>query len=401
MTVGFGLAIGGLAVAAPALVGLVGRVAGRLPLSGRLAVRDAARHQHRTGPAVAAAMVAVTGSVAVLYVVASFDRHDRMQYQPAGPFGSVTVYSTGLTSEADLLASARQAAVELPGAAVVPMRYVTTKAGEGLDAGAPGSPPAACDPNLAQVASVTAGADLAAVLAGPQQAAARAALAGGKAAVFNSCLLTGGRLQLGSGTGHPITVPAVVVTSTPTYPSLPAVVLDDSTVRRLGLATGTSYALITTSRPPTAAEEDRARGAVDDTVQLVVERGFGSPYRLGILALVGIAGLITLAGVLISVALSAAEGQADLATLAAIGATPRRRRSMAAWQAALVAGLGALPGVALGTAMGQIVRLAMTGYPAVLPWPGLLALGVAVPATGVLLVAATTRARLVMVRRLA
>ena len=51
------------------------------------------------------------------------------------------------------------------------------------------------------------------------------------------------------------------------------------------------------------------------------------------LAIAAIAAFVTLVGVAISVALSAAEGRADLATLAAVGAAPRRRRALAASQA--------------------------------------------------------------------
>jgi len=58
-----------------------------------------------------------------------------------------------------------------------------------------------------------------------------------------------------------------------------------------------------------------------------------------------IAGLVTLLGGAISVALSAAEGRADRATLAAVGAPPRRRRELVAMQALLVGGLGGVPRV--------------------------------------------------------
>jgi putative ABC transport system permease protein len=402
MTAGFGLAIGGLAVAAPALVGLVGRVAGRLPLSGRLAVRDAARHRHRTGPAVAATMVAVTGSVAVLFAVASYDRHDRAQYRPSAPLGAVSLYAVGGTPDADLLAGAQAAAVELPGARVVPVRWSSAGPADddqlSIDIGDEPPGPGCAVVNLAAVGT---GADLASVLAGPRAGTARAALASGRAVVFGNCLLDGGQLRLSRGVDRWRSIPAVQFADKIPYPGLPSVVLPDSLVAQAKIRTTISSVLITTSRPPTGAEEDRARGVLGDGVNLTVERGYGAPYRLGILTLVGVAGLITLAGVLISVTLSAAEGQADLATLAAIGATPRRRRALAAWQAGLIGGLGVLPGLLLGAAVGRIVMLAQTGYPLVLPWPAMLAIGLGVPALGVLVVGVTTRARLPMVRRLA
>ncbi len=401
MTVGFGLAIAGLALAAPALVGLVGRVAGRLPLSGRLAVRDAARHRHRTGPAVAAAMVAVTGSVAVLFAVASYDRHDRAQYRPAAPIGAVSMYTTGNTSEADLLAGAQAAAAELPGGRVLPVRWSSVgPAGDQLSIDVGDQPRGpGCSP--VNAAAVGAGTDLAVVLAGPRADAVRAALASGKAVAFSNCVLDHGQLRLFRGADRWRSVPAVQFADDLPYDGLPSVVLPDSLIAQAKIRTTVSFVLITTSRPPTGAEEDRARGVLNDGVNLTVERGYGAPYRLGILILVGVAGLITLAGVLISVALSAAEGQADLATLAAIGAAPRRRRALAAWQAGLIGGLGALPGLLLGAAVGRIVVLTQTGYPLVLPWPALLAIGLGVPALGVLVAGGATRPRLPMVRRLA
>jgi hypothetical protein len=49
----------------PLLVALGGRIASRLPMTGRLAVRDAARHGRRTGAAVAAAVIALSVPVAI------------------------------------------------------------------------------------------------------------------------------------------------------------------------------------------------------------------------------------------------------------------------------------------------------------------------------------------------
>jgi putative ABC transport system permease protein len=112
-----------------------------------------------------------------------------------------------------------------------------------------------------------------------------------------------------------------------------------------------------------------------------------------------IAGLVTLLGVAISVALSAAEGRADLATLAAVGAPPRRRRALVAMQALFVGGLGGLLGTALGTFVAFTAR-ATTGSPDfVVPWWNLAAAGVGAPLVAALVAAACTRGRLPLVRR--
>jgi putative ABC transport system permease protein len=119
-----------------------------------------------------------------------------------------------------------------------------------------------------------------------------------------------------------------------------------------------------------------------------------------VLAAIGaIAALVTLIGVAISVALSAAEGRADLATLAAVGAEPRRRRVLAACQALLIAGIGCALGVMGGTFVAFTAR-ATTGSPDfVVPWPNLLATAIAVPLLAVLVAAVFTPSRLPLVRR--
>lgn len=98
------------------------------------------------------------------------------------------------------------------------------------------------------------------------------------------------------------------------------------------------------------------------------------------------------------VALSAAEGRADLATLAAVGAPPRRRRALAASQALLIAGLGCALGLS-GSFIAYTAR-STTGSPEfVVPWGNLAVTGVVVPALAVLVAAVFTPSRLPLVRR--
>ena len=73
----------GFIVATPALVAPAGRLAGRLPLAPRFALRDAARHRGRSAPAVGAVLAAVAVSSGLLLYVASQDDHDRRHYQAA------------------------------------------------------------------------------------------------------------------------------------------------------------------------------------------------------------------------------------------------------------------------------------------------------------------------------
>ena len=68
-----------------------------------------------------------------------------------------------------------------------------------------------------------------------------------------------------------------------------------------------------------------------------VERGFQNPYSLVLLMLFLVTGSLVLIASLISTALSLAEAQNDMATLAAVGATRHTRRGIAASQALVVA----------------------------------------------------------------
>ena len=413
MLVGFGLAMVGLTVFAPSLVGFAGRAAGRLWLTGRLAVRDAARHRHRTGPAVGAVMVAVAGSVAVAFAVASYDQRDRDAYRPQLPAGWASGYlATGdpRTNGSELLAAARAAAVELPGGTVVPLPGVEQRSvPDGyVDWGA--------RPECGSIGGVGVGDPVARLVTGARGDEAAAALAAGRAVVTNPCLLTGGTATVrisapletgpdGTPTGPPpedrlVPVPAVLIPGVGGE-SLPTGILSTATAARLGLAAvDRGNFVITTDRVPTADEEDRATAALGTLGSMRVERGYGAPYLPGFLALIGGAGLVTLAGGAISVSLSAAEGRADLATLAAVGAPPRRRRGLAMVQAALVAGLGAGLGVLLGATIGAMIMSGLDTYPLVVPWATVLAVGFGVPALGVLIVGLATRSRLPMVRRL-
>ncbi|HEY6749402.1 MAG TPA: FtsX-like permease family protein [Mycobacteriales bacterium] len=424
LVAGFGLAMVALTVLAPSLVGLAGRLGGRLSLTGRLALRDAARHRHRTGPAVGAVMVAVAGSVAVAFAVASYDHRDRDAYVAGLPAGWASVYvdpsaGPGYGSEADQLAVIRSAATELPTAGIVPVATAQVPGPPGTYPGSvtalvvpAGCPTGSGGPPYSE-SSVAVGAPTARLVTGARGDEAAAALTAGRVVVTAPCLLRDGQVRLrvvmpvsmadpaAAPAERTVTVPAVLVPQDVAGARLPQVVIGDATARGLG-ATGTvNQVVLRTSRMPTAAEEDRARTALGPLAPtLQVERGYGAPYLPGFVALIGGAGLVTLAGVAISVALSAAEGRADLATLAAIGAPARRRRGLAMAQAALVAGLGVGLGLLLGAAIGLTIMSGLDGFPLVLPWATVLVIGVGVPALGVLAVGALTRSRLPMVRRL-
>ena len=105
----------------------------------------------------------------------------------------------------------------------------------------------------------------------------------------------------------------------------------------------------------------------------------------GLVVLAVVAGVITLGAAAIATGLAAAEGRADLSTLAAVGASPRVRRALSLSQSGVIAGLGSLLGAiaGLGAAIAVLVALnrayadlwpAPAPYPIAVPW---LNLGVA------------------------
>jgi putative ABC transport system permease protein len=157
-------------------------------------------------------------------------------------------------------------------------------------------------------------------------------------------------------------------------------------------------------RLPTQAEEDAARDALNAagiTSELTVERGYVSEFGLGLLALVLGAGVITLGAAGIATGLAQADARADHATLAAVGADPRLRRSLAALQALVIAGIGTALGVAVGFLPAVALIGAIASLQLILPWVPLLALLVGVPLLAAGAAWLCTRSRLPMDRRLA
>ncbi|WP_327710136.1 FtsX-like permease family protein [Streptomyces sp. NBC_00464] len=96
----------GLLACIPVIVGLLGRLGRRLPLSPRMALRDAARNRGRTAPAVAAVMAAVAGSVAIATYMSSSLAESDHDYTPMLASGTM-VLSANDAKSAERLPLAR------------------------------------------------------------------------------------------------------------------------------------------------------------------------------------------------------------------------------------------------------------------------------------------------------
>ncbi|MFF2896360.1 FtsX-like permease family protein [Streptomyces sp. NPDC057966] len=88
----------GLLACIPVIVGFLGRLGRLLPLSPRLALRDAARNRGRTAPAVAAVMAAVAGSVAVATYMSSTKAESAFDYTPNQTQGTVVLSAFAYSS---------------------------------------------------------------------------------------------------------------------------------------------------------------------------------------------------------------------------------------------------------------------------------------------------------------
>lgn len=419
---GFALVAVGLVLAVPALVAVTARLGRVLPVSPRLAFRDAARHRHRTGPATTAITVAVAASVVAAFVVLGAENKARMDWSPALPLGSALVQpGTQLSAANDQwLGDVSEAATRaVPDTTVTPIDSALRPSSGGAPslerrAKRPserevlyasvrlGSP--RCPGCIAMQTEVAVGdAALVEVLTdGAGSDAAAEALAAGSAVTFHSGAVDeAGTVRLPAGKpGNPVEVPAVVVERPLDYHSLPGVVLPAPLAHELGLATRTTGALLVPDHELTQVERDQLTAAAGASgANIEFEKGFDRTYALTLLGLAVGSALVTLLGVAISVALSAAEGRADLATLAAIGAPPHRRRSLAAAQALLIGGLGCLLGLGLGAATGWAIW-PTTGAPEyAVPWGNLALTGLAVPTLAVVVAALFTPSRLPLVRR--
>ena len=102
--------------------------------------------------------------------------------------------------------------------------------------------------------------------------------------------------------------------------------------------------------------------------RLTVEQGWVDENGLVLLALTVFAGLVTIGAAGIATGLAQADAEADLKTLAAVGAPPSVRRMLSGFQCGLVAAMG----VVLGSAAGVLKGIGNKNGPLVveIPQPG-------------------------------
>ncbi|WP_336321215.1 ABC transporter permease [Streptomyces lavendofoliae] len=478
---GSALAELGVVAMTPALVGLFGRTGRWLPLSPRLALRDAVRNRGRTAPAVAAVLAAVAGTVAVATYQASDDAQQRAAYEARLPHGAVSVMvGEGGGRDVPAVRDAVQRNLPVDVRADVD-RIVVGKATCGMYDDSKGcgrhevvipvanrcplwvytpdgSDPAekytkaerrklAKDWRCSQTPSmpstesglVVADAGLLKVLA-IQDPAAEKALAEGKVVSFSRPMVDAeGRLGVRLITDPAKADEAVAkgqeapgrVTSFDAYQVAPgtesygvAGIVPPATAKAAGITTVPFGAYFSTDRMPSTEQRQKLDDELSKTgagAELHVEEGFVSENSIVLLSLTVFAGLITIGAAGIATGLAQADAEADLKTLAAVGAPPRVRRTLSGFQCGVVAVMGVLLGSAAGVLPAIGLRLTerrqqmnwyeqaldlggmadMPHVPIIVPWGTLAALLVAVPLGAALLAALVTRSRGAVARRAA
>lgn len=414
-----GSAIAELGVVAmtPALVGLFGRTGRWLPLSPRLALRDAVRNRGRTAPAVAAVLAAVAGTVAVSTYTASSDAQQRAEYRASLPHGAVSALVT------------EDGGRDVPAVRDAVQRHlpIDTRADvERVQVGKAGCPPYADSPGCGRYELVVPkanecplwssdnGEDPASKFSkeqrrklaedwrckatgdggiyvdgglmigdatvlkvlGIKDPGAEKALAEGKIVAFSKPLVDqGGKIGVklitdsmkareAEDAGKPApgeikNLPAHLVPAETKSYGLQAL-LTPAAAKAAGFTTVPLGSLFSTDTMPSSEQRQKLDGEIakiGSDVELHLEEGFVGKSSIVLLSLAVFAGLVTIGAAGIATGLAQADAEADLKTLSAVGAPPRVRRTLSGFQCGVVAAMGVILGSAAGVLPAMGLRL--------------------------------------------
>ncbi|MEO5981641.1 MAG: FtsX-like permease family protein [Pedococcus sp.] len=438
----------------PALLVLFGRLASRLPVAPRMATRDAARHRSRSTPTVAAILAGVTALTAFSIGLASDTKQQMATYQPQALPGEGLVYTGDAEVRLSTAAALRQA-TELR---QTPF-FIVRPADDPMSGGAGGGKPvpfvSVLPSGCSAVQTLPSNAASSCQVLGTtafehgqigvlptaeivrrlrlDEAQAKVVADGGIAVAVGS-LAKEGSLRVVSGTfvmdeanyvakdvvqksseSLPVVAVPVDRMRDGSLPSQSGALVSETTAQRLGWPVQQDQVLLRDPSGSIGADlEKRLDELVGNDGGVYVERGFQRYDETAMRIMMGVAALLILIVTLISTALSMAEQQADLGTLAAVGATRRTRRAFAASQSMVVGFIGAVLGIAVGLVPGIAVSYPLTrnnsydplsgldtttGPYLEIPWTPLLLVVLGVPLLAGLLSAAAIRKAPMMSRR--
>jgi putative ABC transport system permease protein len=458
-----GLVLGelGLVLCTPAVVGLVSRLGGRLPFAPRLALRDIGRNRAAAAPAISAVLAAVAISGMIATMLAS--DHGRAASSTPGvvPDGYATaaVAGTGAATPEGI------AAMEAAFRSTLPVTTVTPYSTPACASGTPGycnvdtvlpqerrcpfsesnseqltkaqqraalQDPRCNSKNAGRTSYGDGGVSDVVIEPGllpnfakldpDTTAKASAILRAGGVLVDSADYVLDGNVTLKitnyrevrggdrKGDERTVTVPGFAM---PDGIDSPSLIMSPVTIQKLTLTSTLTGIVGATSRAPSQAEIDKldaAVPAVGDRWHAGVQRRDQQKPRTDLIILAIVAGLITLGAASIATGLAAADSRADLATLAAVGASPGVRRLLSLSQTGLIAGLGSALGIAagVGAATAMITGMNAAGadkwpatdaMPIVVPWLNVGIALVVVPAVAMLGAGLLTRSRLPIERR--
>ncbi len=388
----------GFVLCAPSWVGLISRLGRYVGLAPRLALRDAARHRGRSGPAVAAIMAAVSGAVAVSTYLATTDHNEKASFIPFGRIGQPVLYLNNpqpaatlaridATLQRDLAATG---VLDVPQVNCVRVRsgcaqiYINGSVGsyQGIAVGGPA---------------------LLRLLIQRTDAAAEQALRAGHPLVFSDAARGPAATQIGY-TGNNGFVPAAAVGSPYVVDignrgSATSALISPGAAARMHARTSLVMQIPVTPTTPTQKQIDRANAQIPPTTSIAMETGYHSRYSTGLIILAIAAAIVMLGATAVSVGLSMAESKPDLVTLSAVGGRPMTRRLLVASQAGTVSLLGAVQGLVAGLIPAWAVLHALRRPHFTLPWQTMLLIVVAIPLLSMIGTALFAGNRLILDRR--
>jgi putative ABC transport system permease protein len=419
------LTVLGMIFLVPVVVVTVAQLGRRLPLPLRYAVRDAARHRTRTVPAVAAVAATVAGTVALSIGNTSDQAQAKAEYVPEFSQGTGATLdyahrASFVPAAVDVLRKAGAEPTVVDGVSLTPSRHSPyVQLGRAAE-------------QLPLAASDILGADtlvadrlppvLPDAIDSQERAAADAALARGGVVLFSSTPVsldeTVIRSQVDtrrrSRTLHRVSVPAYVVDTGRAYGPA-SMVLSRSAARRLAVPVVPAAAMFDADRltPETLdAVEQGIQALSPQGASIYIERGYQetSSEKVVLWILFGLAAVLMLGGTLTATFLALSDARPDLATLSAVGASPRMRRAVAAAYAVSVGVVGAVLGAAVGFVPGIAVSYPLTrpynstdpgpSHYLSIPWLEIVGLVALLPVLTAVVVGLLARSRLPLVARL-
>lgn len=363
--------LGGLLLGPPA-IRIFSRLAGRLSVAPRLALRDLVRYQARSGAALAAVTLAL-GIAATVAVIASAEAAQRGSAPPnlsdrqiraylSPPRAKEVISVTALNRVDRLAASVRKIAAELDGAAVTPLRkaiepatpsmfdsYLNTRVLPPVDlakrVGEMSYRPAAQLYVATPAVLRYLGIDPATIKPGTDFLADRSArindlVIPSLTARREFRVTNVQRIEIGRHLfGAPYPADSAQGRTPPAFITL-------NGLRRHGWKQIPGGWLVESDRPLTSDQIARARDLAAEAGLTIEVRRKAPSYTKVIALAIGAGGLLALAILAMTVGLIRGESAGDLRMLTATGATSRIRRTLTATTAGALALLGALLGVA-------------------------------------------------------